>query len=302
MDTIEFFGKLEKTRSKFIGKLRKALPGRSIDTEIWDEMEEALLTSDLGPTLTYDLISRTKEIITTGKIQAAEDILDILKNEMVIILSKKQFIEQSYDNLEINLIVGVNGSGKTTTIAKLAKIKKKLGKAVLIVAGDTFRAAAISQIKYWGKHLNIDVIANDMNSDPASVVYDGIKAAKARNVDCLIIDTAGRLHNETNLMNELKKIHSVINREAPTSNVESHLIIDANTGQNGLAQAEEFVKKIDITSIIVTKIDGSAKGGVIIAIKDKFDIPISYLGVGETEDDLVAFNAHEFVDGIMGNT
>ena len=302
MDTIEFFGKLEKTRSKFIGKLRKALPGRSIDTEIWDEMEEALLTSDLGPTLTYDLISRTKEIITTGKIQAAEDILDILKNEMVIILSKKQFIEQSYDNLEINLIVGVNGSGKTTTIAKLAKIKKELGKAVLIVAGDTFRAAAISQIKYWGKHLNIDVIANDMNSDPASVIYDGIKAAKARRVDCLIIDTAGRLHNETNLMNELKKINSVINREAPTSNVESHLIIDANTGQNGLAQAEEFVKKIDITSIIVTKIDGSAKGGVIIAIKDKFDIPISYLGVGETEDDLVAFNAHEFVDGIMGNT
>jgi fused signal recognition particle receptor len=302
MDTIEFFGKLEKTRSKFIGKLRKALPGRSIDSEIWDEIEEALLTSDLGPTLTYDLILRTKEIITTEKIQAAEDILDILKNEMVIILSKKQFIEQSYDDLEINLIVGVNGSGKTTTIAKLAKIKKELGKSVLIVAGDTFRAAAISQIKYWGNHLNIDVIANDMNSDPASVIYDGIKAAKARRVDCLIIDTAGRLHNETNLMNELKKINSVINREAPTSNVESHLIIDANTGQNGLAQAEEFVKKIDITSIIVTKIDGSAKGGVIIAIKDKLDIPISYLGVGETEDDLVKFNAHEFVDGIMGNT
>lgn len=296
---------LEKTRESFLHKLGKAIAGRStIDSEVLDELEEILLTADVGVSTTLKIIERIQTRVSKDKYLGAQELDRILREEIAGLLAEKE--ADNGDELPVSikpyviLVVGVNGVGKTTTIGKLAARFKKMGKEVVLGAGDTFRAAAVDQLCTWGERAGVPVIKQQMGSDPASVAYDTVQSALARNADVAIIDTAGRLHNKTHLMNELTKIRRVIQKLIPEAPHEVILVIDASTGQNAFEQARQFSQATQVTSLIVTKLDGTAKGGVVIGVSDQLNIPVRYIGVGEGIEHLQPFDREAFVNSFFG--
>ena len=296
---------LEKTKKSFFSKLKSAVLGKSkIDDDVLDELEEVLITSDVGVETTVKIIERIEERVSKDKYTSINELNNILKEEIVKILAENSSDLDAFDVSEdtvpyVILVVGVNGVGKTTTIGKLAAQFKEGGLKVLIGAADTFRAAAVDQIQMWGKKIGVDVVSHGMNTDPASVAYDAVKKAVDENYHVVIIDTAGRLHTKLNLMNELSKIKRVVQKFKEDAPHEVMLILDGSTGQNAFVQAEEFTKATDVNSITITKLDGTAKGGVVIGITDQFKIPIKYIGVGEKVGDLKLFHKGEFVSSFF---
>lgn len=301
-----FFNKLlqglTKTRKEMTNKIDSILSVyKKIDDELFDDLEEALVTADVGVSTTMELIDRLKERVKAEKTSDPNEIKNLLKDEIKIMM--RETIEDNKLNIEptpaVILVVGVNGVGKTTTIGKLAYNFKKDGKKVLMAAGDTFRAAAIEQLEEWSNRAGVDIIAHKEGADPAAVIYDGIHAAKSRKADILICDTAGRLHNKSNLMNELNKIFRVVEREYPEAAKEVLLVLDATTGQNAISQAKVFKEVANITGVALTKLDGTAKGGVVIALQSELGLPIKLVGVGEGIDDLQPFNMDDFVEALF---
>ena len=296
---------LEKTKKSFFAKLKSAVLGKSkIDSDVLDDLEEILITSDVGVDTTVKIIDRIEERVSEDKYSSVSELNQILKEEIVKILAENSSDLDAFDVSEdtvpyVILVVGVNGVGKTTTIGKLASQFKDGGLKVLIGAADTFRAAAVDQIKMWGDRVGVEVVSHGMNTDPASVAYDTVKKAVDEKYDIVIIDTAGRLHTKLNLMNELSKIKRVVQKFKPDAPHEVMLILDGSTGQNAFVQAEEFTKATDVNSITITKLDGTAKGGVVIGITDQFKIPIKYIGVGEKVGDLKLFHKGEFVNSFF---
>ena len=296
---------LEKTKKSFFYKLKSAVLGKSkIDDDVLDDLEEVLITSDVGVETTVKIIERIEERVSKDKYTSINELNNILKEEIVNILAENSSDLDAFDVSEdtvpyVILVVGVNGVGKTTTIGKLAAQFKEGGLKVLIGAADTFRAAAVDQIQMWGKKVGVDVVSHGMNTDPASVAYDTVKKAVEEKYHVVIIDTAGRLHTKLNLMNELSKIKRVVQKFKPDAPHEVMLILDGSTGQNAFVQAEEFTKATDVNSITITKLDGTAKGGVVIGITDRFKIPIKYVGVGEKVGDLKLFHKGEFVSSFF---
>ena len=296
---------LEKTKKSFFSKLKSAIIGKSkIDDEVLDDLEEVLITSDVGVETTVKIIERIEDRVSKEKYTSVNELNNLLKDEIVKILAENSSDLDAFDVAEdavpyVILVVGVNGVGKTTTIGKLAAQFKEGGLNVLIGAADTFRAAAVDQILMWGKKVGVDVVSHGMNTDPASVAYDTVKKAVEENYDVVIIDTAGRLHTKLNLMNELSKIKRVGQKFKEDAPHEVMLILDGSTGQNAFVQAEEFTKVTDVNSITITKLDGTAKGGVVIGITDQFKIPIKYIGVGEKIGDLKLFHKGEFVNSFF---
>ena len=296
---------LEKTKKSFFSKLKSAVLGKSkIDDDVLDDLEEVLITSDVGVETTVKIIERIEERVSKDKYTSINELNNILKEEIENILAENSSDLDAFDVSEdtvpyVILVVGVNGVGKTTTIGKLAAQFKEGGLKVLIGAADTFRAAAVDQIQMWGKKVGVDVVSHGMNTDPASVAYDTVKKAVEEKYHVVIIDTAGRLHTKLNLMNELSKIKRVVQKFKPDAPHEVMLILDGSTGQNAFVQAEEFTKATDVNSITITKLDGTAKGGVVIGITDRFKIPIKYVGVGEKVGDLKLFHKGEFVSSFF---
>ena len=297
---------LEKTKESIFSKISKAVVGKSkVDEEVLDELEEILITSDVGVDTTIKIIKRIEDRVARDKYVGTEELDQILKEEVAGLLAENNTNDvKSYalpDDIKpyVVLVVGVNGVGKTTTIGKLAAQFKKNGKKVVLGAADTFRAAAVDQLILWGERVGVPVVSHGMNTDPASVAYDAAKQGVETNADVVIIDTAGRLHNKVNLMNELSKIKRVIQKFTPNAPHEVMLVLDGSTGQNALIQAREFTKATDVNSMTITKLDGTAKGGVVIGISDEFKIPVKYIGVGEQIDDLQVFNKIEFVDSLF---
>ena len=296
---------LEKTKKSFFSKLKSAVLGKSkIDDDVLDELEEVLITSDVGVETTVKIIERIEDRVSKDKYTSINELNNILKEEIVKILAENSSDLDAFDVSEdtvpyVILVVGVNGVGKTTTIGKLAAQFKEGGLKVLIGAADTFRAAAVDQIQMWGKKVGVDVVSHGMNTDPASVAYDTVKKAVDEKYHVVIIDTAGRLHTKLNLMNELSKIKRVVQKFKEDAPHEVMLILDGSTGQNAFVQAEEFTKATDVNSITITKLDGTAKGGVVIGITDRFKIPIKYVGVGEKVGDLKLFHKGEFVSSFF---
>lgn len=293
-----FFSKikqgLSKTRDSILNGVEQVLSSfTKIDEELFEELEESLIMSDIGVETSVYIIEKVREIVKIEKIKDVEQIKDVIVRVICEIL-EQETQDFNLKSPSVILVIGVNGVGKTTTIGKLANNFKNDGKKVLLAAGDTFRAAAIDQLQVWGERSGIDVIRHQEGSDPAAVVFDAIQASKARGTDILICDTAGRLHNKKNLMEELKKIARIVNRENPDAQVETLLVLDATTGQNALQQAKLFNEVADITGIVLTKLDGTAKGGVVIAIKNELKIPVRFIGVGEGIEDLRPFDATEF--------
>ncbi|AEM78841.1 signal recognition particle-docking protein FtsY [Thermoanaerobacter wiegelii] len=298
-----FFQKIKegllKTRENLTSKIDSIVTiGRKIDEELLEELEEILILADIGISTTSKIIEGIRQKAKERKIYDASQIKKLLAEEVYEILQKD--VEPfTLTSPMVILVVGVNGVGKTTTIGKLAYLYKKEGKKVILAAGDTFRAAAIDQLEIWAERVNCPIIKHQEGSDPASVIFDGIQASKARGIDILICDTAGRLHNKKNLMEELRKIRKVIDREYPEARVETFLVLDATTGQNALQQAKIFKEVSDITGIVLTKLDGTAKGGIVVAIKSELNVPIRYIGIGEGIEDLQAFDAKSFVSAIF---
>lgn len=303
---LNFFSKLmaglDKTRKGMTDKIDNLLKSYiKIDEELFDDLEEILVTADVGINTTMEIIDRLKDRVREEKISDPNDVKKLLKLEI------KDTMKQSgkSNDLQIEpspaviLVVGVNGVGKTTTIGKLSYNLKKEGKKVIIAAGDTFRAAAIEQLEEWSNRAGVDLIAHSEGADPAAVIFDGIQAAKARKCDVLICDTAGRLHNKKNLMNELNKIFRVVEREYPEAQKEVLLVLDATTGQNAISQAKVFKEVSNITGVALTKLDGTAKGGVVIALQSELGLPVKLVGIGEQIDDLQEFNTDDFVDAIF---
>ncbi|NLC77361.1 MAG: signal recognition particle-docking protein FtsY [Clostridia bacterium] len=300
-----FFEKLKaglaKTRAGFVDKVNTLVTGRTkIDEEFYEELEEILIQSDVGVETTLKLVEQVKASAKERKATSGEEVKDILKEEIENILSAKDSsLNFQEDGLTVIMVVGVNGAGKTTTIGKLAANFKSEGKKVLLAAADTFRAAAIEQLEIWAERSGVELVKHQEGSDPAAVAFDGLKAAQSRQADVLIIDTAGRLQNKKNLMNELNKIFRVLNREASGTPHEVLLVIDATTGQNALSQALVFKEAANVTGIVLTKLDGTAKGGVIIPVADQLQIPVKFVGVGEGIDDLKPFDAKDFVSALF---
>lgn len=301
-----FFDKLisglTKTRKEMSGKIDNILSAyKKIDDELFDDLEEALVTADVGVNTTMELIDRLKDRVKAEKTSDPIEVKNLLKDEIKILM--KESVEDNELNIEpspaVILVVGVNGVGKTTTIGKLSNNFKRSGKKVLIAAGDTFRAAAIEQLEEWSNRAGVEIIAHKEGADPAAVIYDGIHAAKSRKSDVLICDTAGRLHNKSNLMNELNKIFRVVEREYLDATKEVLLVLDATTGQNAINQAKVFKEVANITGVALTKLDGTAKGGVVIALQAELGLPVKLIGVGEGIDDLQQFNTDDFVDAIF---
>ena len=296
---------LEKTKKSFFSKLKSAIIGKSkIDDDVLDDLEEVLITSDVGVETTVKIIERIEERVSKEKYTSVNELNNILKDEIVKILAENSSDIDAFDVEEdtvpyVILVVGVNGVGKTTTIGKLAAQFKEGGLRVLIGAADTFRAAAVDQILMWGDKVGVDVVSHGMNTDPASVAFDTVKKAVEEKYDVVIIDTAGRLHTKLNLMNELSKIKRVVQKFKPDAPHEVMLILDGSTGQNAFVQAEEFTKATDVNSITITKLDGTAKGGVVIGITDQFKIPIKYIGIGEKIGDLKLFHKGEVVNSFF---
>lgn len=297
---------LEKSKESFFNKLGKALAGKStVDDEVLDNLEEILISSDVGVDTTLKIIERIQQRVARDKYLGTTELDRILKEEIASLLAEnnaedlKDFDTPSTKKPYVMMVVGVNGVGKTTTIGKLAAQFKKNGKKVILGAADTFRAAAVDQIKLWGERVGVPVVAKGMNTDPSAVAYDAVKEGADSGADVVIIDTAGRLHTKVNLMNELSKISRVIQKVIADAPHEVLLVLDGSTGQNALVQAREFTKATDVTALAITKLDGTAKGGVVIGISDEFKIPVKYIGVGEKVDDLQVFNKTEFVDSLF---
>lgn len=297
---------LQKTNESFFTRLGKAVAGKStVDDDVLDNLEEVLIASDVGVTTTLKIIERIQQRVARDKYLGTTELNRILKDEITSLLAENQshadgdFEVPAGSKPYVIMVVGVNGVGKTTTIGKLSAQYKKTGKSVLLGAADTFRAAAVDQLKLWGERNGIPVVSRGMNTDPSSVAYDAVKEGIDKNADVVIIDTAGRLHTKTNLMNELSKIRRVIQKVIPEAPHEVLLVLDGSTGQNAAIQAREFTKATDVTALAITKLDGTAKGGVVIGISDEFKIPVKYIGVGEKVDDLQVFNNTEFVDSLF---
>jgi fused signal recognition particle receptor len=297
---------LEKSKTSFFSKLNKIIVGKSkIDNDFLDDLEEILISSDVGVNTTLKIIERIELRVAKDKYTGLNELNLLLKEEISLLLSENESLTSNdfeipnSKNPYVIMVVGVNGVGKTTTIGKLANQFKSKGLNVILGAGDTFRAAAIDQLQIWADRVGIPIIKQEMGSDPASVAFDTLTAAKHQNADVVIIDTAGRLHNKVNLMNELSKIKRVMQKVIPNSPQEILLILDGSTGQNAFEQAKQFISTTDVNSLAITKLDGTAKGGVVIGISDEFKIPVKYIGVGEGIDDLQSFNKHEFVDSFF---
>ncbi|MDP4181729.1 MAG: signal recognition particle-docking protein FtsY [Bacillota bacterium] len=291
---------LTKTRKSITEKIDQVLVAfGKVDDELFDELEEILVTSDIGVDASLRVIEDLKKKVRENRVTDASKVKDLLKEELEEILTEENSEIKLESAPSIILVVGVNGVGKTTSIGKIANLLKQRGKKVMLAAGDTFRAAAIDQLEIWADRVGVDLIKQSEGSDPAAVIFDAIKAAKSRKVDVLICDTAGRLHTKKNLMDELKKIYKVIDRELPNISRETLLVLDATTGQNAISQAKTFNEIADITGIVLTKLDGTAKGGIIIAIKSELDIPVKLIGVGEKIEDLQKFDAKEFVEALF---
>lgn len=292
---------LTKTRDNLTDKINEALNlAVTIDDDMYEELEEALIMSDIGMDTTIEIIDRLKAKIRKEKINDVEMVKPALKEVIAEMMLEGDSEEEEEDNeKKVMLIIGVNGVGKTTSIGKIAARNKNNGKKVLLAAADTFRAAAIDQLDIWSQRANVDIVKHKEGSDPAAVVFDAVQAAKARDVDLLICDTAGRLHNKKNLMDELAKINRIIDRELGDRKKETLLVLDGTTGQNAVIQAKQFMEACPIDGIILTKLDGTAKGGVVISIKNTLNIPVKYIGVGEGVDDLQKFNAKEFAEALL---
>jgi fused signal recognition particle receptor len=298
---------LQKTKESVFGKLARAVAGKSkVDDEVLDDLEEVLITSDVGVETTLKIIERIEQRVAQDKYMNTSELNNILRSEISALL-----IENNTDDVDdfeaplqtkpyVIMVVGVNGVGKTTTIGKIAYQFKKAGKKVFLGAADTFRAAAIEQLQIWGERVGVPVIKQQMGSDPASVAYDTLSSAVSNDADVVIIDTAGRLHNKIGLMNELTKIKNVMKKIVPEAPQEVLLVLDGSTGQNAFEQAKQFTKATEVTSMAVTKLDGTAKGGVVIGISDQFKIPVKYIGLGEGMEDLQIFRRDEFVDSLFG--
>ncbi|MFT6281391.1 MAG: fused signal recognition particle receptor [Salibacteraceae bacterium] len=298
---------LEKTKQGLFSKLTRAVVGKSkVDAEVLDNLEEILITSDVGVETTLKVIGKIEERVARDKVLGVEELNSILKQEITNLLEENNSSEEvkfevpkHADGPHVIMVVGVNGVGKTTTIGKLAYQFKKAGNSVVLGASDTFRAAAVDQLTIWADRVGVPIVQQGMGADPASVAFDTLQSAKAQNADVVIIDTAGRLHNKVNLMNELSKIKRVMDKVIPEAPHEVLLVLDGSTGQNAFEQAKQFSATTSITSLAITKLDGTAKGGVVIGISDQMKIPVKYIGVGESMEDLQPFNRSEFVDSLF---
>ena len=297
---------LEKTRENVFSRLTKAVVGKStVDADVLDNLEEILVSSDVGVETTLKIIARIEERVKTDKYLGISELNKILKEEIASLLSENnsddvtEFTIPAEKKPYVIMVVGVNGVGKTTTIGKLANQLKKTGKNVMLGAADTFRAAAVDQLKIWGQRVDVPVINQGMNADPASVAFEAVSEAVKQNADVVIIDTAGRLHNKVNLMNELSKIKRVMQKVVPDAPHEILLVLDASTGQNAIEQAKQFTLATEVNALALTKLDGTAKGGVVIGISDQFKIPVKYIGVGEGIEHLQVFNKNEFVNSLF---
>ncbi|MFO0358057.1 MAG: signal recognition particle-docking protein FtsY [Sphingobacteriaceae bacterium] len=298
---------LNKTKESFFGKLSRAVAGKStIDSEVLDNLEEILISGDVGVKTTLKIIERIEDRVKRDKYVTTNELNSILKDEVATVLLENK---NNHNLIDFNspltqtpyviLVVGVNGVGKTTTIGKMAYQFKQAGKSVMLGAADTFRAAAVDQLTIWSERVGVPIVSQGMGADPASVAYDTLSSAKAKGTDVVIIDTAGRLHNKINLMNELSKIKNVMKKIVPDAPHEVLLVLDGSTGQNAVEQCKQFTAATDVNALAVTKLDGTAKGGVVIGISDEFKIPVKYIGVGEKMTDLQVFNAAEFVDSLF---
>ncbi|MBO7724009.1 MAG: signal recognition particle-docking protein FtsY [Paludibacteraceae bacterium] len=297
---------LQKTKESFFSKLTRAIAGKStIDDEVLDNLEELLITSDVGVETTLKIIERIQNRVAKEKYLGTAELNAILKDEIVALLQENSIentdLISSINNTKpyVIMVVGVNGVGKTTTIAKLANQFKQEGKKVFLGAADTFRAAAIEQLCTWAERIDVPIVKQQMGADPASVAFDTLKSAVANDADVVIIDTAGRLHNKVNLMNELTKIKNVMKKIVPNAPQEVLLVLDGSTGQNAFQQAVQFTKATEVTGLVITKLDGTAKGGVVIGISEQFKIPVRYIGVGEGMNDLKIFDRKEFIDSLF---
>ena len=299
---------LEKTKDNMFSKLARVVAGKSkVDDDVLDDLEEVLITSDVGVDTTLKIIERIEKRVAQDKYVGSDELTNILREEIVKLLTENNsdditegFVLPKDKKPFVIMVVGVNGVGKTTTIGKLANQFKKAGLSVYLGAADTFRAAAVEQLVIWGERVGVPVVKQAMGADPASVAYDTLSSAKSNNADVVIIDTAGRLHNKVGLMNELSKIKNVMNRIIPDAPHEVLLVLDGSTGQNAFEQAKQFTAATDVTALAITKLDGTAKGGVVIGISDQFKIPVKYIGLGEGIDDLQVFQRREFVESLFG--
>lgn len=297
---------LEKTKTSFFSKLGKAVAGKSkVDDDVLDNLEEVLVTSDVGVETTLKIIQRIEKRVAEDKYMGTEELNGILREEIAALLSETHVGEATEFSIPADkrpyviMVVGVNGVGKTTTIGKLAYQFKNQGMSVVLGAADTFRAAAIDQLQVWADRVDVPIIKQKMGSDPASVAFDTLSSAVTQGADVVLIDTAGRLHNKVNLMNELGKVKRVMQKVIPDAPHDVLLVLDGSTGQNAFEQAKQFTKATEVTSLAVTKLDGTAKGGVVIGISDQFQVPVKYIGVGERIEDLQVFNKYEFVDSFF---
>lgn len=298
---------LEKTKETFLSKLTRTVVGKSkVDDEVLDELEEVLITSDVGVQTTVKIIERIEERVSREKYVNTSELQEVLRDEIASLLEENNTSDAEYDipdhgdDPHVIMVVGVNGVGKTTTIGKLAYQFKQMGKNVVLGAADTFRAAAVDQLIIWSERVGVPIVQQGMQADPASVAFDTLQAAKAKGADVAIIDTAGRLHNKVNLMNELSKIKRVMDKVVPNAPHEILLVLDGSTGQNAFEQAKQFAAATEINALAITKLDGTAKGGVVIGISDQMKIPVKYIGVGEQMTDLQPFNKRLFVDSLFG--
>ncbi|MDL2239612.1 signal recognition particle-docking protein FtsY [Bacteroidales bacterium OttesenSCG-928-L14] len=297
---------LKKTKENVFSKLGRAVIGKSkVDEEVLDNLEEALISSDVGVDTTLTIIDRIEKRVARDKFINTSELNSILKEEIALLLKENDdiindgLLVPGNGNPYVIMVVGVNGVGKTTTIGKLANMFKKSGYSVMLGAADTFRAAAVDQLKIWADRAGVPIVTQGMGADPASVAYDTVASAKANNIDIVIIDTAGRLHNKINLMNELTKIKKVMQKIIPDAPQEILLVIDASTGQNAIEQTRQFTQATDVNALAVTKLDGTAKGGVVLGISHQFNIPVKYIGVGEKIDDIQIFDRNEFVETLF---
>ncbi|STY42894.1 Cell division protein FtsY homolog [Listeria grayi] len=304
--TGKFKDGLSKTRQNFSGKLNQMMARyRKVDEEFFEELEEVLIGADVGFDTVMELVDQLREEVKLRNISDPKEVQEVIVEKLVAIYEGEEEAKPALDikdgRLNIILFVGVNGVGKTTTIGKMAHMLQSQGKKVMLAAGDTFRAGAIEQLEVWGERANVEVIKQTAGSDPAAVMYDALQAAKARGVDVLLCDTAGRLQNKVNLMNELEKVKRVIGREVPDAPHEVLLVLDATTGQNAFVQAKQFKEATDVSGIVLTKLDGTAKGGIVIAIRNGLQIPVKYIGLGEKIDDLQPFDAEDYVYGLFAD-
>ncbi|MBA4494718.1 signal recognition particle-docking protein FtsY [Paenactinomyces guangxiensis] len=301
--TQKFMSGLSKTSSSLVGAMNDLFTGRNkIDEELYEELEEILISADVGVKTTMDLVERLREEVKERKVKDPSELQPLLSEMIGEMLTREEQANQltmNQEGLTVILFVGVNGVGKTTTIGKLAHHFKQEGKKVVLAAGDTFRAGAIEQLETWGRRVGVDVIKHQAGADPAAVIYDGIQAAKSRKADILLCDTAGRLQNKVNLMEELKKIHRVVQREVPGAPHEVLLVLDATTGQNALIQARQFGEAVNVSGIVLTKLDGTAKGGIVVSISHELQLPVKFVGLGEKADDLQEFDSEQFLHAMF---